>query len=167
MASGGDDPYVIMHDSNTITTSNIDIERALTIKGRYGSRFLWTRFEGRGYVIRDAATLAAIDALFEPSRALGPEQERLRTKMRPLEKREERLDGEADAISDGEDRTARDEYRLRDLRRELRDVERELRVLERQEEELDRKQERLDREAERAMKPIIREAIRKGTARPE
>ena len=151
--------YVFVRSSNSLT-SNVGIERSVAIKRQYGSNFLWMRVDGRVYVIRDANTLDAIDALWEPVRALDPDYERVHARIRPLEEKERRLDHESDAISDDDNRSAADEARLRDL-------ERELRVYEREEEELDRKEERLEREAERAMIPIVRDAIRKGIARAE
>ena len=158
--------YVFVRGPNSLT-SNVGIERSVAIKRQYGSNFLWMKLDGRSYVIRDANTLDAIDALWAPVRALDPDYERVHARIRPLEEKERRLDHESDAISDNDNRSAADEARLRDLERAQRDVERELRVYEREEEELDRKEERLEREAERAMIPIVRDAIRKGVARAE
>src|SRR5438874_1290045 len=158
--------YVFVRSSNSMT-SNVGIERSVAIKRQYGSNFLWMRVDGRAYLIRDANTLDAIDALWGPVRALDPDYERVHARIRPLEEKERRIDHESDAISDDDNRSAADEARLRDLEREQRDVERELRVYEREEEELDRKEERLEREAERAMIPIVRDAIRKGIAKAE
>jgi len=159
--------YVLVGgDSNNLMSSNVDINRAIAVRDRYGAHFLWVKRDGVGYVIRDAATLDAIDRLFEPSRAFSPELERLRAKMRPLEKRENRLDKEIDAIEDmDEGVTQSDRARLRDLKHEMRDVQVRLREYEREEESLDRRQDRLEQEAEERMIPLVDEAIRKGVAK--
>ena len=156
--------YVLVPGASNVMSSSIDLERALSIRYQYGSHFLWVERGGYEYLIRDQATLDRIDQLFDPSRAIGREMERLHARIRPIELREEELDRQADAISDDENRTARDEARLRDLHRELRDVEARLREYERQEDELDRKRDRLDNEAEEKMAAIVDDGIRRGIA---
>ena len=154
------DSYVFVPHGTNVMSSNIDLQRALSIGRRYGSHFLWVRHDGREYVIRDAATLDAIERVLDSAGVPLPEMERLRAKMRPLEARERTLDHEVDAISDDENRSAADEARLRDLEGRLREVESQLRVLEGEEERLDREQDRLEEEAERKMMPLIERAIR-------
>ena len=157
--------YVFVpHDANMIS-SNVSLDRALAVRHRLGSHFLWVREKGVEYVIRDEATLGRIEQLFGGRDALSPEVERLHKRIRPVEEREAQLDREIDAISDDDNRTPRDEERLRELERRMRDVESQLRVLEREEEALDAKQDRLEEEAERRMLPIIDEAIRTGLAK--
>lgn len=151
--------------SNNVISSNIDLNRALAIRDQYGAHFLWVKHDGVGYVIRDAATLAEIDHLFDAARAYSPELEQLRKKMRPLEKRQDRLEREADAISDDDYASQHDRERLRDLQRELRDIERQLSQYEREEERLDARKDRLEEEAEERMTPIVEDAIRRGIAR--
>ena len=157
--------YVFVPHGSNMMSSNVDLDRALAVRHRFGSHFLWVREKGVEYVIRDEATLERIDHLFDSAHALSPEAERLHARMRPIEKREEQLDAEIDAISDDEQRTARDEEHRHDLEGRLRDVESQLRDLEREEEALDAKQDRLEDEAERRMMPIIDEAIRTGVAK--
>ena len=157
--------YVFVPAASNMMTANIDLDRALEIRHRYGSHFIWVEREGREYVIRDSATLDAIDRLFEEAHAVSPELERLHAKMRPLEKRQERLEAEADAISDDDSRSARDDARLRDIERELHDVEGQLRDFEREEERIERKQDRMEEQAEERMTPILEDAIRRGIAK--
>lgn len=159
--------YVFIPGPSNLMSANLDLQRALAIQRHYGSHFLWVERDGAQYVIRDSATLEAIDHLFDEARAYDPDLERLREKMRPLERRESRLEKEADAISDDDNRSARDRARLRDLQRELRDIELQLRDYEREEERLDARHDRLEEEAERKMMPIIEDAIRRGIARRE
>jgi DNA repair exonuclease SbcCD ATPase subunit len=157
--------YVFIPHGTNMMSSNVNLNRALEIRHRFGSHFLWVCEKGVEYVIRDETTLDRIEHLFDSAHAFSPEVERLHERMRPIEKREEQLDREIDAISDDEDRSPRDEERRRDLERRLRDVESQLRDFERQEEALDAKQDRLEDEAERRMVPIIDEAIRSGAAK--
>jgi len=157
--------YVFVPGGPNVVSANLDLQRALAIRREHGSRFLWFKRDGREYVIRDRETLERVDALFADARAMDPDMERLRAKMRPLEDRENELDREADAISDDDHRTRRDEERLRDLQRELRDVESRLGDYEREEERLDRQRDRLEMEAEKKMIPIVDDAIRRGIAK--
>jgi hypothetical protein len=157
--------YVFVPHGSNMMSSNVNLDRALAVRHRLGSHFLWVRDHGVEYVIRDEATLDRVEHLFDSAHALSPDVERLHERMRPVEKREERLDSEIDAISDDDERTPRDEERRRDLERQLRDVESKLRDLEREEEALDAKQDRLEEDAERKMMPIIDEAIRTGVAK--
>jgi cell division protein FtsB len=157
--------YVFVPHTSNMMSANVDLDRALAVRHRFGSHFLWVREKGVEYVIRDEATLDRIEHLFDSANALSPETQRLHERMRPLEDRERRLEREADAISDDDDRSPRDEDHLRVLERQLRDVESQLRDLEREQEALEAKHDRLEDEAERKMMPIIEEAIRSGLAR--
>jgi hypothetical protein len=161
--------YVLVHGSTNImaTGGDLNLHAALAKKSEYGSQFLWFQRRGEGYVIRDAATLEQIDHLFDAQRALDPEAERIRDRIRPLEKRESKLDHEIDAIEDADDEklTADARQRLRDLEREQRDLEAQLRVLEREEDALDRTRDAREADAERRMLPILDEAIRSGVAK--
>jgi prefoldin subunit 5 len=160
--------YVLIHGSSNImaTGGDLNLHAALAKKAEYGSHFIWFQRHGEGYVIRDAATLDQIDHLFDAQRALDPDAERLRDRLRPLEKRESKLDHEIDALEDGDEKlTSDDRQRLRDLQREMRDVEAQLRVLEREEEAIDRKRDAREADAERRMVPILDEAIRSGVAK--
>src|SRR5213076_815660 len=88
--------YILVHGSNNImvTGGELNLHAALAKKAEYGSQFVWFQRHGESYVIRDAATLDRIDHLFDGTRALDPEAERLRDRIRPIEKRESKLDHE-------------------------------------------------------------------------
>jgi hypothetical protein len=103
------DRYVFVPHGSNMMSSNVDLRRALEIGRRYGSHFLWVNHDGHEYVIRDAATLDAIEHVLESAGVPLPEMERVHAKMRPLEARERALDHEVDAISDDENRSAADE----------------------------------------------------------
>jgi len=161
--------YILVYGgSQTIRSGpDVSLDVALAKRDQYGGDFLWFKKDGRGYLIRDAATLARIEAPFERARVYKPEKKRIKYEQRPLERRESQLDREIDALSDrdeGPRLTAAEKDHLRDLRREMESVERQLRVLEQQEDEIDRKSDELEAEAEREMVPILDEAIRSGVA---
>jgi bla regulator protein blaR1 len=161
--------YVLVRGSNQLTSGpNISLDTALQKRDAYGSDFLWFKKEGREYLIRDAATLARIQALFDRARVEKPEAKRIKHELRPLEDRESQLDREIDRLTDRDDDdkplTADEERRLDSLRSEMRDLHTKMRTLERQEEEIDRKRDALEAEAEREMLPILDEAIRTGIA---
>jgi septal ring factor EnvC (AmiA/AmiB activator) len=160
--------YVLIHGSTNkiLSGPNINLTSVLAKRSEYGHDFLWFRTAKGAYVIRDAATLERVDRLFDAEQALDPDSERLRAKMRPLEKRESQLDREIDAIEDDDDHNDRDDARLSKLHSEMREVEEQLRVLEREEEALDHRRDALEAEAERRMAPVLEDAIRSGIARP-
>src|SRR5712691_3987348 len=114
---------------------------------RRDESFCWFVYDGRAYIVRDAATLDAIDDLFAPLRALGAEHRDLSARLRPLERRERDLERESARWERRLDRNENDreaETHLRDLEQRIRDVETEIRKLEPEEEQLDQKEEKLE-----------------------
>jgi chromosome segregation ATPase len=150
-------------DGHSISTSNMDLDTALAIRDRLGSELIWFRLRGAEYVVRDQATLAALDRLWEPMRASDPEYDALQKRLRALEKKEQEIDRQHDALEDQEERA--DQARLRELEDRLRDIERQLRPLEREERRLDDKRDAIERDVERKMVPLLEEAVRKGVAK--
>ena len=172
------DEYVYSrgHGQTTVHINNFSVR---TLNRLPEGHYFWFRDDGRSFMIRDAATLAAIDRLFEEAHKLAPEQEALRKRMRPVERRQneleneiDRIDEEIDAIEDAEtglsaaDRNRRRALRdrQRPLQEVLRTVAAELRDLEREEAQLDHRTEALEREAERKLVPMMKDAIRRGLA---
>jgi bla regulator protein blaR1 len=164
LLAGSSLSYVwVRHDRQNISMSHLDLDRALQLRDRLGANFIWFRLGGVEYVARDAATLEAIDRLWEPYRASDPEYDRLMERLHPLEKKEAALDREHDALEEQEEHA--DRARLRELERQLEVVQRQLRVLEDEERRMDEKREAIERDVERRMVPVLEEAVRKGTAR--
>ncbi len=124
-------------------------EEFAVAKKRYGKDFLWVKLHGRTYVIKNAATLGRVHALFAPVRALEPEIER-------VSREEEALDRQMDAISDGPEEE-KDEALLEKLRARAGEIRKRERALDRREEEL-------SCTAEKSMWPVVEEAIRSGMA---
>lgn len=172
------DEYVHSRADGTTTIQMNDFSTQVFSRLPKGHYF-WFRDGNRSYVIRDGATLTAIQRLFDEANRLDPAQEALRRDMDRVERREseiesqvDRIEDEIDAIQDSESPlSAADRDRLRGLRQRqraletaLRTVEAELRQLERKESELDRRSEELEREAERKLVPLVEDAIRRGVA---
>jgi predicted RNase H-like nuclease (RuvC/YqgF family) len=146
------DAYIISTgDDNTFSISS-SIDELKSVRTRMNGRYVWVRRDGHEYVIRDEKTIDRVETLFEPSHALAPEQE-------AISRAEEKLDHEADRLSDKSRLTLDERTRLRELHEQLRDVAR-------REQELDARQEELERVAERAFWAEVDAAIRAGTAKP-
>jgi predicted RNase H-like nuclease (RuvC/YqgF family) len=170
-ASSRNRSYVFMRGGTSIISGGpLELNAVVAKRDQYQRNFLWVRTAaGREYLIRDEATLAQIERLFAPARASDPEMERLRERMHPLERREEALDRQVDALTDRDEDdaplTRAEQQRLREMQRELRDVQTRLREQEREEEALDRKRDALEEKAEQQLWPLVEEAVRKGVAR--
>jgi bla regulator protein BlaR1 len=75
--AGTHDSWVLLHaDDNNVTMSGRmeDVAEAQRQRGPAGGPLLWFRHAAKAYVIRDAATLEQVEALFAPIRKLGEQQ---------------------------------------------------------------------------------------------
>jgi hypothetical protein len=145
---GGSHPHII-------SAGKLDVPKIRSLQRQFGGDFLWTRINGREYVIRDRATLDEIQKLYAPLDAFSHDYEALQRRLRPVERREEELDNEMDE-SDYDDDSA--------LRHEYREVQRQLRVLEAEENRLDRQQEEVEERVENELAKVIDRAIARGLA---
>lgn len=66
--------------------------------------FLWFRRGGRAFIVDEAETVRRANALFEPLRALEPEQEALHERETALDDRENKLDAEEESIDSAMER---------------------------------------------------------------
>lgn len=151
-------PYVFRRDDRTrVNTMNL-LENERTVIALLDAKgdFLWIRYDGREYVVRDVRTLAEIDAAFAPLRAISDEKRAVKERVRPLRQEaksiERRLRREDDA-----DTRAELERELESIQRELREAESELQGV------VERKQ-RAIREGEGKMYPLFERALRNGLA---
>lgn len=142
MMSVGGDPTIACFSSGT------SIPQLRELQTRNGHDFLWVRRLGREYLIRDAAFLAAAQALFAPVRALDPE-------VRAIAREEAALDREGDRLEDSED----DSQAVRDRLREIHARQREVEARER---DLDHRQDEIEREAETKLWRMVDDAVRSG-----
>ncbi|HEV7923462.1 MAG TPA: hypothetical protein VGR02_21980 [Thermoanaerobaculia bacterium] len=153
----------VRNNRQTISMHHMNMDRAIELRDRLGTNFIWFRLGGTEYLTRDAVTLGAIDRLWEPYRASDPEYDQLMARLRPLEKKETALDREHDALEDQEEHA--DRTRLHDLERQLKDVQRQLRALEDEERRLDNERDAIERDVERRMVPLLEDAVRRGVAK--
>src|SRR5262245_10002095 len=155
-SKSGRDSYIIALGQHLRTVCNVSVEDLVSLREHMPERYIWVRRDGRPYLIVDETLLRQFAALFEPQRALAPEQEK-------VSREESKLDREIDALEDRDDdggrRTPAEEKRLEELRARMR-------VVAQRERELDRKEAELERAAERAFWPLVDDAIRSGLANP-
>lgn len=91
----GRDGYVLSVHGEWLS-SDVSFEELSRSRG--AGDYLWFRRSGKAWVIDDPAALARAVALFDPLRALEPEQEALRDRERALDHRENALDAEEERI---------------------------------------------------------------------
>jgi len=160
--------YVYSRGSRgNVILSHGELREMMRIKDRFSGIYLWARLDGHDYLIRDSASLDEARRAVAPIDAINAELEPLHRKMRPLEKREEEIDRELDALTDSEDDerlTDSQRDRIRELRSQQREVERDMRVYEREEERLDQKEDALDKEFDAEIRRIVERAVRSGVA---
>src|SRR5262249_42389019 len=78
--------YVLLRDDNHTTMSGDmrDLERVKKLRQSPNERLVWFRADGREDVIRDAATIAQVDAIWKPVETLGAEMGKLGGKQGEL-----------------------------------------------------------------------------------
>jgi bla regulator protein blaR1 len=177
--------YVLLQagtDTSFMSGSMDDIRRATRMRsGREG--LLYARLGGTAYVIRDAATLRAAEAIFEPQRALGERQSELGSRQAALGARQAELGSrqaalgaqqariggrQAKASPDRAVALAREQEELgrqQDaLGRQQDALGEQQDALGRQQDALGEQQDRLGREAEVRLRALLEDAIRSGMA---
>jgi hypothetical protein len=168
--SGSGVSYMFRRGDSQIISGNLPLNGLGALAKRYQGDFLWTRVDGKEYIIRDAATLDAARGAFVEVDAFHARYHAISEKMRPVEQRhrklERQIDELGDTLSDDDDLTsaqrAEMEAKLAKLEAEIKPIEAELRRLEAQEEKLDQQTEVLEEAAERKLEEIIRDAVSRG-----
>ena len=147
------------------------INRIGEIYKKYGNEFVWLRMNGRGYVIRDAATLAEVRNAFRHLEELDPRLREVEQRMRPFEREIEKIEESVDSLGDSlDDESLSDakrdaiEARLRDAEEKMRGVEEKMRVVEREMEKLEKQAEKLEEVAEARFEVIVQRAVERGVA---
>ncbi|HWW61763.1 MAG TPA: hypothetical protein VN181_10385 [Thermoanaerobaculia bacterium] len=150
-------PYVFRRGDRTrAVTTDILEEPSVHSLLETKDDFFWIRQDGREYVVRDARTLAEIDATFEPMRALGDEKRAVKERVRPLRQHVKSLQRE---LRDEDDSAARSR-----LERSLAAAERELRDAEAEQQHLIARRQQVSREADAKVFAIFERALRNGLA---
>ena len=166
-------PYVYKYGPDShIRSSGDDIESIVRTSKRWSGEFVWLRWKGREYLIRDAGVLAQVRAAFAEMHAFEPQVRAAEERARPLEKKyeaiEERADRLSDRLSDEPELSAAErkdlEERLRIAEREMEAIEPAYKAAEREAERLDQESERLEEIAEEKFERIVIQAIQDGRA---
>jgi hypothetical protein len=190
--SSGRDGYILSLEGQWLS-SDVNLEEVTGTRAGKRGDFLWFRRSGKGYVIDDPAALARAVALFEPVRALEPEQDAIRDRERALDDRENALDRQEEEIDaelerlepSDEDEGGDDEYaasapsaaadpaerdelerRMDEVRAKQTDLRAEQHDLDRDERALDAREERLERDAEAQLWRLLDDLVASGAAKP-
>ncbi|HVR38137.1 MAG TPA: hypothetical protein VMU84_03520 [Thermoanaerobaculia bacterium] len=152
------DAYVLKHGNiSRMTTSNL-LEDEPVVAKLFDSNqdFFWIRYQGADYVVRDAATLAAIEDAYAPVRALASQKQSVKSRAKALRQRARSID---DMLAIEDDAATRAK-----LERNRDDVQRELRVAEAEQQRAIERRERASREGDEKMMAIFQRALRSGLA---
>jgi hypothetical protein len=163
--------YVLMTSGSRNTTmsgSTDDLRRARSLRSAQEG-LLYVRHDGAEYVVRDAATLRRAEAIFAPQKALGARQAALGSRQAALGAEQARLGAEqarighlqAGAPPRRQEELGRRQDALGRQQNALGDRQNELG---RQQDALGREQDRLGRDADAAIRALLAQAIRRGTA---
>jgi len=172
------DAWVLLRDrdDNVMMSGRTeDVAEAGRQRASAGQPLLWFRHAGNAYVIRDAETLAAVEALFEPIRVLGEQQGALGEEQGKLGERQgkfgaqqgelgaqmgelsaklnllnaDQLELTAKQIRNGNVETEALKRQAADIEAQMKKVSDQITALGRSQEQLGRQQEALGREQER------------------
>lgn len=180
----GDSWIVLKGDSNTIMNgSSRDVEQVRRL--RKGSEdIFWFRRDGKAYIVRDAATLARIEKIWEPigelgakqgelgaqqgkfggkQGALGAKQGALGAKQGALAAQQARRGDEADD-REIEKRQREIEEEMEEISSQMEDLGHEMEKLGEQMEEMGRQMEAASAKAEKDMQALMVQAVRSGAA---
>jgi beta-lactamase regulating signal transducer with metallopeptidase domain len=170
-AAGSDEPYVLLlgKTSTIMNGSTWDIAKARKLRKGDDEQLFWFEHAGKSYVIRDAATLNRIKALFEPQTKLGEQQAALGGKQAKLGGQQAALGSQQAAqgakraalggkmaklaaeqahLAGQDKNSASLEAQMQELERKQEELAKPQEDLSRQQEELGRQQEALGRQQE-------------------
>ena len=189
MSFGDDDePWVLLHDEKSVTMSGSGRDVRDARKHYSGKPLLWFERDGTTYVIKDQATVARAQALFEPQTKLGDQQSALGDRQSALGDQQsalgdrqselgDRLSELGDRLSElagsrsGESESRKIEGQMEELSRKMEELGRQQEelgrkqeALGRQQEEMGRQQEKMAQEGERQLKSLLDQAISSGLA---
>ena len=153
--------YIFKRGNDSIMRINGSIEEFQRIAKRWPGEYIWVRRNGREYLIRDAAVLAAARNAFAQMEALEPAMREAEKRLRPIEKKFEAIEERLDELEDGES----PDRQIREAERQLRAAEAELREAEGALERIEKEVERREEIAEKKFEEIAIRAIEGGKAR--
>jgi chromosome segregation ATPase len=152
--------YVYKRGDSTMMRINGSLENYQRIAKRWSGEYIWVNRNGRQFLIRDAAVLAAARGAFTELEKLEPALRAAEEKLRPIEKQAEAIEDRIEDLEDNE----RLEAKLREAERQLQAMEGQLQAAEREVERIDEQMERLEEIAEKKFEAIVLRAIDAGKA---
>jgi hypothetical protein len=179
--------YVLVLENGVTLGSSTPGEsaRAKALRAGPQEKLFWFRRGGKEYVLRDAATLQQIKALFEPQQKLGEQQAKLASQQAALSAKQAeqgkkqgevgvkiaKVAAEQAHLAGLGETSAPIEAQMQELEREQEEIAKPQKELGRQQEALGRQQEDLGRqqkeagqEAEKQLKALADQAIASGLA---
>ncbi|HEX6904786.1 MAG TPA: M56 family metallopeptidase [Thermoanaerobaculia bacterium] len=180
----GNSWIILKGENNTIMNgSTRDIEKVRQLR-KGGEDIFWFRRDGKAYVVRDAATLAQVEKIWEPIGELGAKQGELGAQQGALGGKQGALGAKQGALgaqqgtlaaervrrgSEADEREIEKRQReiekdMDQLSREMEDLGGEMEALGRQMEDLGRRMEAASAKAEKDMQALMAQAIRSGVA---
>jgi beta-lactamase regulating signal transducer with metallopeptidase domain len=170
--AGGEESYVLLLGKDTTIMSGAppSTVQARKLQRSPDDQLFWFRHNGKGYVIRDAATLSQIKTLFEPQMRLGEEQAELGNEMTKLSDQQAAVGEEIQ--QDEQDSGSMKEKKVyfiekgsdRPVEQAQDDSARQQEDLGRQQERLGQRQAEVARRAETQLRALVGQAIASGTA---
>jgi len=148
------DPYVLLLAGKSTVTggSTADVDKARKLRKSDNEELFWFEHGGKEYVIRDAATLQQIKALFEPQQklanqqdALGEQQARLGSQQATLGAKQVEYGAKQGEIGGKMAKVAAEQAHLAGRGENSATLEAQMQELERQQQELKKPQEDLGR----------------------
>jgi chromosome segregation ATPase len=152
--------YIYKRGDDTMMRINGSLEAYQRIARRWSGEYIWVNRNGRQYLIRDVAVLAAARGAFAEMEKFEPSLRAAEEKLRPIEKRHDAIEDRIEALEDDDSLEAQ----LRAAERQLRAMEGQLQAAEREVERMDREMERLEEIAEKKFEAIVLRAIDAGKA---
>jgi DNA repair exonuclease SbcCD ATPase subunit len=160
-------------DRTTMMGAWNNFDELKRIDARYGNEYVWTRQNGREYVITDRNVLDEVRAITAELDQIEAPLRRLEERLRPDENELEKIERRADAISDQlDDDDTLSSARRSELQRQLRALQAEMRVVAKRMKVIEIDIDRLDAivdvktdRMEEQFEGIVARAIRAGKAK--
>lgn len=149
-------------NDESVMRINGSLDEYVRLAKRWTGPYIWVSHEGRQWLIRDAAVLAAAQASFAPMEALEPSMRAVEERLRPIEKRHDAIERRVDDLGDRVEDEPSLEDELRKYERQLRAVEEEMQVVEAEMERIEDELDRREEVAEKKFESIVLKAIREG-----
>jgi hypothetical protein len=160
------------HETTIRVTSHWPDDVMLKRVEKLGDRYIYVRRGGVGYLITDAATLAAADEAFREVDAARPSMRAAEQRLRPYERELDAAERKLDVISDrlddddslSEGERAELEMKMRAAEEGVREIEERMRGMEEEVERLEKKMDALEDRAEERLEQVIERALASGAA---